>query len=368
MARKTSPAAGGTRKAQSDETIALWPFGAPIALAAVPVIWLALAASLWMTHRWLDWPTSASASGLVYLAAAVGLVPVGLLVLEAVARRGGAVTTRWGGIDFGKGVKAEERPAVEIQTSLGFEGQPINDSSVASVHQTLNAARTNDIVRLDLGTGDSWWMTRLFALCYGAVRADAPKILVFVGRNAGVDHAFLGWIRPRDALRLLRAQRPHLRFALDRAESIARYLTTVAPTVRPARPVPPSKDPQFQPLLQPANAYARNPSIQGLGEETPLRVLLDLLGKYEALPGPEYPRGGERMTTGVLVDVFGTELRRQSIDVAWPDERQLDAFFASTDDQVAILDRERFVRIVPRTLLENALLRQVLRPREPSPQ
>jgi hypothetical protein len=107
-------------------------------------------------------------------------------------------------------------------------------------------------------------MTRLFALCFGAVRADAPKILVFVGRNAGVDHAYLGWIR-------LRAS---------------------------------------------------------------------------------------------WWDVFGSELRRQSIDVAWPDERQLDAFFASTDDHVAILERDRFVRLVPRTELENALLRQLVRPKQ----
>jgi hypothetical protein len=97
------------------------------------------------------------------------------------------------------------------------------DSSVASVHQTVNAARANDVVQLDLGTRENWWMTRLFALCFGAVRTDAPKLLVFVGRDSGVDHAFPGWIHARDALRLLRAQRAHLRFALDRAEAIARY-------------------------------------------------------------------------------------------------------------------------------------------------
>src|SRR5205085_9009394 len=107
----------------------------------------------------------------------------------------GALTTRWGSIDFGKGVGINERPAVEIPTSLGFEGQPITDSSVQSAHQTLNAARANEIVRLDIGTGDSWWVTRLFALCVGASRIGAPELVVFVGRESAVDHAYLGWIR-----------------------------------------------------------------------------------------------------------------------------------------------------------------------------
>lgn len=161
---------------------------------------------------------------------------------------------------------------------------------VVSVHQTLDAARANDIVRIDLGTGESWWMTRLFALSFGANRIGAPKLFVFVGRDAGIDHAYLGWIHPRDALRVMRAEHPHLRFALDRAESIARYMTTVDSAVPPA-PIAgvPAGDPQFQPLMEPAATYATHPFFQGLGEETALRVLLDLLGKYEALPGPGIP-------------------------------------------------------------------------------
>jgi hypothetical protein len=82
--------------------------------------------------RWADWPTAASAGGRVYLAAVRGLIPLVLLLLDTVARRRGALTTKWFTIDFSKGVDSEERPAVEINTSLGFQGQPINDSAVIS--------------------------------------------------------------------------------------------------------------------------------------------------------------------------------------------------------------------------------------------
>src|SRR6266511_404456 len=130
-------ASGGGTVARSRDEIVLWPFEALIALAAAPVVWLALAVALWVAHRWVHWPTASSASGLLYLAAAVGLVPVVLLILDGVARRGGTVRTPWASIDFGKGVEVEERPAVEIPTGLGFEGQAITDSSVAEVHKIL---------------------------------------------------------------------------------------------------------------------------------------------------------------------------------------------------------------------------------------
>jgi hypothetical protein len=359
MKRRSSPAA-------ADEPLSLWPFGVLIALAAVPLLWLFLAAILWMTNRWLNWPTAKSAGGLLYLAVVVGLVPIILLVLDSIARSGGSVTTPWGSLNFRSGATADTRPSVEIETGLGSEGQPINDSMVVSVHQTLDAARANDIVRIDLGTGENWWMTRLFALSFGATRAGAPKLCVFVGRDASTDHSYFGWMQPRDALRIMRRERAHLRFALDRAESIARYMTTVAPTV-PAAPltaVPPPGDPQLQPLMQPAATYATHPFFQGLGEETALRVLLDLLGKYEALPGPGQPVGGERVTAGVLLNTFGPELQREKIDITWSDQRQLEAFFDTTDEYIAIVERDRFVRIVPRSQLENDLLRQLVTPTE----
>jgi hypothetical protein len=70
------------------------------------------------------------------------------------------------------------------------------------------------------------------------------------------------------------------------------------------------------------------------------------------------------VTVSVLVNVFGPELRKQKVDVSWSDTRQLEAFFATTDEYIAILDQNRFVRIVPRSQLENDLLEQLLMPQE----
>ena len=352
-ALRRSDAQAGTR---------LWPFGVIGALLAVPAVWIVLGAAFWAGHRWVDWPTLAAAGGLMYVASAIGLVPIALLVLDAIAQRRGAVTTRWFSIDFGqKAQRVAERRPFEIRTGLGFVGRPLDDTSVVAVHETLAAARSNDIVRLDLGRGENWWMTRLFALCAGAAQTGAPEVIVFVGQEAGITGAFLGWTRPRDAFRLARAAREDLRRISDHADAIARHLTTVAPSTPAPRPVVQAAAPLAPILRETPRRYASDPRFKGLGEETGLRVLLDLLGKYEQL---QQPVGGERVTAGVLQEVLGSDLRREQIDYQWPNERQLSEFLTSTSDYVALVDAQRFQSVVHRRALENAILRQLIDPQE----
>jgi hypothetical protein len=353
--------------------VRLWPYGVFVALAATLVVLLTAAGMLWMTNRWAGWPTANTSGALLYFVVGVSLVPVVLLVLESVRQRGGSVTTKWGGIDWGREVATAARPAVEIPKGLGFEGQPIYDSNVVSAHLTVAAATANDIVRIDLGAGESWWTTRLFTLSLAARRNGAPKILVFVGRFSGVDNAFLGWARPNDVFRLLRARRDDLRLAFDRAEAIARYMTSVAPWAPPPPPVAPAPPPPAAPLpssVEPRLAplygatpqdFVNNPRFQGAGEETDVRVLIDLLGRYEQAQSPQ---GGERVTPSVLQDVLGPELRQARIDANWSQERQVSEFLGMTEDYVAIVDGSRFERVVERQALENAVLRRVIAPQE----
>ena len=365
--------AGDTAPTQwkpTEKPVRLWPYGVAVALAGMRVMLLVAAGALWITNRWTGWPT-ASTSGAVLLVVALSLVPVILLVLESVRQRGGSVTTKWGGIDWGREVATAARPTVEIPKGLGFEGQPIYDLNVVSAHQTIAAATTSEIVRVDLGTGESWWATRLFSLSLAATRNGAPKILVFVGRFSGVDYAFLGWARPSDVFRLLRERRDVLRLAFDRAEAIARYVTSVAPWVSStpapsenATSSPPPRPPAGPAEPGPAALYFSTPQsfvddarFQGAGEETDVRILIDLLGRYEM---DQSPQGGERVTPAVLQDVLGPELRRARIDASWPQERQLAEFFGMTEDYVAVVDGSRYDRLVERRVLENAVLSRLI--------
>jgi len=68
---------------------------------------------------------------------------------------------------------------------------------------SLKGATANEIVRLDIGAGNEWWVTRLLALSVGVVRAGSPKPLVFVGQRPDLDNAFLGWANPSALLQSL---------------------------------------------------------------------------------------------------------------------------------------------------------------------
>jgi hypothetical protein len=342
----------------TEQPPSLWPYGVATALVAVPVLWLLIALVLWVAHHMLEWPTQSTAGGVVYIATLVGLTPIWLVVLDWMAARRGAVTTTWFSIDFSKGVASDTGPSVQLETSLGRPGVPINETSVASIHTTLNDAKRSDVVRLDLETGDAWWLTRLFALAAGAVRSAAPKILVFVGvePRSGRRGAFLGWIRPDDAFRLILVERQPLREVYDRSQAIAQALRTAEATSLPlVQPVaaPPGSEAAV------AAAYA--PRMQGLGEEVYLRVLLDQLGVFESAQNPV---GGERVTARLLDALFADAIHRDAVDLTWDSRGQLKAFLADSGDYVAITRNSRFRRIVERDALENALLRQLVLPEE----
>src|SRR5437764_2769724 len=178
----------------------LWPFGPALALAIVPATWIVFAAVLWAGHHWMKWPTAKSSGGLLYLAAALSLILIALLLLDYAAQKRAAFSIRSFTVDFSKDTQLPERPLVTLNSDIGFEGTPMVETS-AEIHKILNSTAGADVVRLDIKSGDAWWETRLFALCAGATRNGRPSAIIFVGESVTPDRvtpgAFLGWIRPR---------------------------------------------------------------------------------------------------------------------------------------------------------------------------
>jgi hypothetical protein len=364
----------------------LWPFSPALALAGVPALWIVFAVVLWGGHHWMKWPTTQSSGGLLYLAAAISLIPIVLLLLDYAAQRRAAFSIRSFSVDFSKDTALPARPSVTLDSSLGFEGVPISDSSVVAIHSLLKQTSGADAVRLDIKSGDAWWETRLFAVCAGAASSGRPSAIVIVGDSATPDRttsgAFLGWMRPRDALRRFMEQRENLKLAYDRAEAISRQLTMFGPPdlrlsppagiVQPPPPAPMWPPPKQLPgplaplpgapqLAWPVADYAMRDDFQNLGEDAFLRVLLDVLGKYEQ---SLMPIGPPRITVGVLHDLFDGVMDRHEIDLAWAPDRQLEAFLNSTGDYVALVERSQFVRLLPRHPAESAILRQLIAPAE----
>ena len=144
----------------------------------------------------------------------------------------------------------------------------------------------------------------------------------------------------------------------DLAESIARYVTTVGSTT--PLPVPPEAPlPQLAQLSPGPSYFANHETFRGLGEETAIRILLELLGRLEQ---QQAAMGIERVTTGVLHELLGDELLRDAIDVRWTPQRQLEGFLACTAQQIAFVDDGRFERLVDRSAIANTLLSQLVLP------
>jgi hypothetical protein len=365
----------------------LWPFGARAALLAVPIAWIVFGAALWASHKWMTWPTAKSSSGVVYVAALLSLIPLGLYLLDYVARRRGSVGFGRVSVKFGSDDVLPERQFVVLETDLGFPGEPIDASSVAAIHQALNRTAGKETVRIDIASG--WWETRLFALCAGAVWNKRPAAIIFLEEGWSMEgfreDLFLGWIRPRDALDRLRARSSELKLISDRAFAIGRHLTMFGPPdlrLRAPEPVDPYAPTSSSPAEWPPPRqreghirtapgapqlsvtiadYARREQFQNLGEDAFLRVLLDLIGKYEETLMPEGPR---RLTAESLSDLFRDALSPPgaAINTHWSRALQLEVFLGSPAEYMAIVAGSRFVGLLPRGPAESAILRQLVHP------
>ena len=151
----------------------LWPFGSRAALLAVPLIWLMEALLLAITRRFLSLPGPETGSTVLLVGAAIGLVPLLLLLVDYIALSRGTLDIKGIKIDFSQ---AEvRRVAIELPSNIGKPGAIVVDSTPMQVVSALEQAIFNPIARLDLRDGDAWWVTRLMALTAGAERAGSRE-------------------------------------------------------------------------------------------------------------------------------------------------------------------------------------------------
>ena len=70
---------------------------------------------------------------------------------------------------------------------------------------------------------------------------------------------------------------------------------------------------------------------------------------------PETPKG---ISLGRLIDLFGAVLKKDSIDLSWPAERQMGEFLNNDAAYIAVTESGKYSTIVSRL----AVLNEVLRP------
>jgi hypothetical protein len=354
----------------------LWPYGIASALIAMVGVWLGFAVVLLLSHNYTGWPNAASATPLLPLVVGIGLIPLALYLVDYAAGMQAVVGIAGVKVDFSRAGSIVTRASIELPSKIGYPGPLVSDSSALQIVQNLWPATAAEVVRLDLGQGEEWWVTRLLVFASGAVRAGMPQAFVFLGTRHSVRGAFLGWARPPALLDALRTvERKVLNppsvvtygQLYDKAVSIARQVTmfkrrdvpqppyAVAPPA--VSPLPPNVDVTMV-LGADVRRYLDRPDYLKLGEEVQEQILMDQIGLLKLEEPPD------QLTLGRLEELFGHCLNCEAIDLTRPKSEQVKTFFETEAPYIALVNRGRYEAIVERTVAEREILRQLAIPAE----
>jgi hypothetical protein len=323
---------------------AFWPYSPEAAIASVLMLWVVLGGLAYLFNRYAGWPSGSSQNHVLYVATVVGLLPVALLILDAVARSGGAVDLRGFKIDFSRSVVGSE---LQLAPNLGQAGPVVSDTAAGNIIEALRTSAEHDALRIDLDA--TWWLTRLLALSAGATRAGAPRAFVFVRAGADGRQAFVGWTRPKAVLDALLEQHPtEFREPYAHAQAITHQLAAFSPVA--ARPPVP-----WTPLVA---RYLNDQRYNTLGLAALEHVLLDQLAPFETAGTPL------ELNFADLRSQLGDALVTDEIDLTEPAADQIGTLLQSSASFIALVRRGEYRALVRRDDAERDILRQLAQPQE----
>jgi hypothetical protein len=333
---------GRATQKPSGASQAFWPYGTQAAIWCVVALWVVLGAFAYLANRYVGWPSQSSENHVFYVATVIGLLPLALVVLDVVARGGGAVDLRGFKIDFSR---SKVQSDVQVAADLGHPGRVLSDTSASNILEALRTSVDHDAIRIDLH--DTWWLTRLFALSAGAHRAGSPRAFVIVRTDDDGRQAFVGWTQPVAVLNALLAMRPD-KFAKPYAEAqaIAQQLAAFGPAE--TRPMPPPAWPFI------VNKYLGNDQYNQLGLAALEHVLLDLLAPLEEDP--------EKLDFAELRKQLGDALVTDKIELTATAADQIRTLLQSSASFIALVRSGEYKTIVGRDDAERDILRQLAQP------
>jgi hypothetical protein len=136
------------------------PISAPQAVRIV-LIFVGLIISFAVLSSLTGWPDKQGWSTAVILSAVVATFPFWRPLLEFLRDSGAVVEVAGVKIDFSKSVEQGSR--IQRDNLQDQPGVPVNDTTAASIAEAAKAASSAAFIVVDLGTGKSWYPTRLFA-------------------------------------------------------------------------------------------------------------------------------------------------------------------------------------------------------------
>jgi hypothetical protein len=336
-----------------------WPFKPRLTLAATVLSLVGLLLVIAILRAIANWPSAQSETVVLIGALLLSLLPIGLALLDVIIERGGTVEYGKVKIDFSRS-REKASAGLTVAPNIGVQGQPVSDSATAQILDTLRQATANEIVVVDLEDGQAWWETRLLVLVAGAVRLGKPDKIVFLGKDANRDRQFRGWSYADDLLPRLLAAHPQYARSLHSAWAAGRQWGLVEPLDAPSPAdvtvPPPPPPPWISGRLATAHSWMACDPATGLPNRLFAEQILqsDLGQKIEM-----QPPGPRSITLPRLEELFGPILYKDSIDLGWPPERQLEVFLNSQAAFIAATLQGTYAALVSRAALANEVLRSL---------
>jgi hypothetical protein len=328
-----------------------WPFRPRTSIAFAIAILMGLLVILVVLRVTINWPGEKSEPAVFIGILVFSLLPILLSLVDVIIERGGVI--EYGGvkIDFSK-VPAASVTGLTVPVNIGVSGEPVSDSSTTQILDAIRKATECEVVIIDLEDGQAWWETRLLVLLAGAVRLRRPERVVLVGKDGGVDRCFQGWGVASKLLRSLLQAHPQYPLSYHKAMAAARQWEMVEPTGAGIMPPQPG---WMQPGLATQHQWMAFDVKSGL--PNPLlteQYLANELGNE--VESKEQPR---KISLSRLEELFRPVLYKDNLDESWPAERQIEAFFASDFDYIAMTQNSRYNSLVSRVTLLNLIVKQL---------
>jgi len=330
----------------------LWPYSRGLALAAIPIILFLSVLIVSVIRNFIEWPAEGLDRWIILFIAIISLIPLLLVLLDFFASSRAVLDIKGVKIDFSKidlGNPAVKRLPTGISANMGVKGPIISDTSPMDIIAALNETIKSELVVINLGRGESWWVTRLLALAAGAVRAGAPEVFVFIGEQENVPNHFLGWARNRDVLESILRNREQYDMRYQKSIRIAQQFNQF-------------KFPDLMPpnlnLSNEIQRYINNEKYKNSGEHVAEQILMDQLGLnygYDNYGSLEIPP--DQLTSGRLLDLFGHCLYRKYIDLDHPAEKQIQTLIDYQASYVALVRQGIFDSMLKREDGEHLILK-----------
>jgi hypothetical protein len=340
-------------------------------LVAAGALSAAFVIGLFALARWVrvssEWPTANSDNILLIGILVIGLIPMELLLIDALIRRGGKLSFQ--GIEI---ALAAGRPVVDlrIDTNIGVVGGTVEDTMAASILDALNRAAKSDVVVVDLENGAAWWETRLFILAAGGARTGSPRAIVLVTSERGQSRAFLGWATPTSLVEALfepsnprhTIYRKAHALALEAGEKWQKAIDDMPPGTAPAKPADLTTYPWDDGFIAWPNGQP-NPfaTEQFLAAELGRKIEKFWVDEAprDASSAEKFPRA-VTLTEASVRSQFARQLHRTAIEEG-AKEDQVSAFLADSGEFVAITQSGgSYVRLARRSAVLEGLVQQLL--------